>query len=133
VSKTPHAQEFTSIRVGGGSADYKRTTLDTNQRVNNSVAFRFNACGRTPDSRSRRCEVQELGLAPSLLLGMGKPTQLTMNFSHMQQNNIPDFGLPTLLPDTAINAASRSTISTSATSTASRRATTRTRPRISGR
>ena len=44
------------------------------------------------------------GLAPSLGIGMGKPTQLTLNFSHMQQNNIPDFGIPTLLPDTAIAA-----------------------------
>ena len=54
------AQDFTSIRLGGGSADYKRTTLDVNQRLNNSVAFRFNGdvaghrlC-RTAMSRSTR-------------------------------------------------------------------------------
>jgi len=104
VSKTPHAQEFTSIRLGGGSADYKRTTLDTNQRLNNSVAFRFNAMWQDTGYAGRDvAKYKSWGLAPSLLLGMGKPTQLTLNFSHMQQNNIPDFGLPTLLPDTAIN------------------------------
>ena len=104
VSKTPHAQEFTSIRLGGGSADYKRTTLDTNQRLNNSVAFRFNAMWQDTGYAGRDvAKYKSWGLAPSLLLGMGKPTQLTLNFSHMQQNNIPDFGIPTLLPDTAIN------------------------------
>ena len=42
------------------------------------------------------------GLAPSLVVGLGTPTQLTLNYSRMQQNNIPDWGIPTLLPDVAI-------------------------------
>jgi len=42
------------------------------------------------------------GVAPSLAVGVGTPTQLTLNYSRLQQNNIPDWGIPTLLPDTAI-------------------------------
>ena len=100
--RTPRT--FTSIRLGGGSADYKRTTLDTNQRLNNSVAFRFNAMWQDTGYAGRDvAKYKSWGLAPSLLLGMGKPTQLTLNFSHMQQNNVPDWGIPTLLPDVAIN------------------------------
>ena len=104
VSKVAGPQDFTTIRLGGGSADYKRTTLDVNHRMASTVAFRFNAMWQDTGYAGRDvAKYKSWGLAPSLVVGMGKPTQLTLNFSHMQQNNIPDWGIPTLLPDVAIN------------------------------
>lgn len=103
VSKIAGPQDFTTVRLGGGSADYKRSTIDVNRRMTNSVAFRFNAMWQDTGYAGRDvAKYQSWGLAPSLVVGMGKPTQLTLNFSHMQQHNIPDWGIPTLLPDVAI-------------------------------
>ncbi|MEI9893691.1 MAG: TonB-dependent receptor [Chthoniobacter sp.] len=34
------------------------------------------------------------GVAPSLAFGLGTPTQLTLSYLHLQQNNMPDFGVP---------------------------------------
>ena len=34
------------------------------------------------------------GLAPSFTLGLGEPTQLTLEYLHQQQNDIPDYGIP---------------------------------------
>jgi catecholate siderophore receptor len=42
------------------------------------------------------------GVAPSLALRLDRQTQLTLSYSRLQQDNIPDWGFPTLLPDVAI-------------------------------
>ena len=39
------------------------------------------------------------GIAPSLALGLGTPTRVYANLSHLEQDNIPDYGLPATLPD----------------------------------
>ncbi len=52
----------------------------------------------------RRDEVTQKGwgFAPSVGFGLGTPTSLTLGYQHLQQNNIPDYGLPGTLPDLAV-------------------------------
>jgi catecholate siderophore receptor len=102
VTKSANATDATSLQFGGGSADYKRFTADVNRRISKTAAVRLNVMGQ--DSGVPRRDVVKnkgWGLAPSLALGLGTPTQVTINYQRLQQNNIPDYGLPATLPDLA--------------------------------
>src|SRR5262249_17808357 len=103
VTKTPGLLNATTVRVTAGNADYGRGTFDINRKVNNLVAFRLNGVWQDTGYAGRDvAKYRTRGLAPSLVVGMNTPTQLTMTYSRMKQDNIPDWGIPTLLPDAAI-------------------------------
>src|SRR4029079_10147262 len=92
VTKTPSQDTAGTVRFTGGNADYKRTTVDVNQKLTDSVAFRMN--GMWQDTGYPRRDVAKYGswgIAPSLALRLGKQTQLTMSYSRLQQDNIPDW------------------------------------------
>ena len=103
VTKSANLQNSTNVRVGAGSADYGRAAFDVNRKINNLVAFRLNGVWQDAGYAGRDiARYRTWGLAPSLVVGLSTPTQLTANYSRMKQDNIPDWGIPTLLPDTAI-------------------------------
>ena len=103
VTKAPSLQDAASARLTGGSADNGRATFDVNRKLGKSVAFRLNGMWQNTGYAGRDvAKYKSWGVAPSLAVGVGTPTQLTLNYSRLQQNNIPDWGIPTLLPDTAI-------------------------------
>jgi catecholate siderophore receptor len=59
--------------------------LRLNLMVNrNNIADRDNA------------EYNRFGIAPSLVMGLGTPTRLTFTYLHLQEYDIPDYGLPWL-------------------------------------
>jgi catecholate siderophore receptor len=102
VTKSAETMNFASARLIGGNASYKRGTLDVNRRLSPTTAIRVN--GMWQDAGvPRRDEVQQKGwgVAPTLGLGLGKPTSLTLSYQHLHQNNVPDYGLPGTLPDLA--------------------------------
>src|SRR5882757_5959542 len=103
VTKQASLQDTASARLTGGSADNGRATFDVNRKLGKSVAFRLNGMWQNTGYPGRDvAKYKSWGVAPSLAVGVGGPTQLTLNYSRLQQNNIPDWGIPTLLPDTAI-------------------------------
>ena len=103
VSKEPEAKPEGTIRFVGGNGNYKRFTLDVNHRLTNTIGARLNGVWQNSGYPGRDvAKYRTWGFAPSVTFGMGRPTSLTLNYFHMQQNNIPDWGIPTLLPDTAI-------------------------------
>jgi catecholate siderophore receptor len=105
VTKAANLDDSASARLTGGNADYKRGTFDVNRPVSNTVALRFN--GMWQDSGvAGRDEVTQAGwgFAPSVGFGLGTPTELTVSYQHVQQNNLPDYGLPATLPDLAVAA-----------------------------
>jgi catecholate siderophore receptor len=95
VSKTPQAAAHRSGTLGGGNADYKRGTLDLNQPVGNGSAFRLNAMW-TDAGTPGRSEVENArwGLSPSLAFGLGTATRVLLGHSHLDQDNVPDYGIP---------------------------------------
>ncbi|MES1147053.1 MAG: TonB-dependent receptor, partial [Solimonas sp.] len=102
VTKSANATNSTAVQIGGGSASYKRLTGDINRKITDTVAVRLNVMGQD-SGVPRRDEVKQKGwaVAPSLALGLGTPTQVTFNYQRLQQNNVPDYGLPGTLPDLA--------------------------------
>ena len=97
VSKVPSLQAGRAISLGGGSADYKRGTLDVNQPVSGlgGASLRLNAMWQDAATPGRDVvENNRWGLAPSIAFGLRTPTRLTASYFRLQQDGIPDYGLP---------------------------------------
>jgi len=99
ISKFARLGDFTTVQATAGSADYGRVTVDTNQELSASpiagTVLRLNGVW-TDAGIVGRDEVKNRnsGAASSLAFGLGTPTQLTLNYQHLHQNNLPDYGLP---------------------------------------
>jgi catecholate siderophore receptor len=97
ATKRPSLSASRHASVGIGSSDYKRGTLDLNQPVagTDSVAFRLNAMWTDADTPGRDAVTSERwAVAPSLALGLGTPTRVTLSHSYLAQDNMPDYGIP---------------------------------------
>ncbi|MET0214822.1 MAG: TonB-dependent siderophore receptor, partial [Vicinamibacterales bacterium] len=95
ATKTPHLGATHNVSLGLGSSDYKRGTLDVNQPMGDTVAFRLNAVWNDADTPGRDgVTSQRWGIAPSLALGIGTPTRVTLDYAHLDQDNLPDYGIP---------------------------------------
>ena len=105
VTKSATLQNTADVRLSAGNASQRRATFDVNRRLSDSVAFRVN--GMLQDSGvPGRDEVTQKawGFAPSLSVGIGKPTTATISYQRVDQDNLPDHGLPGTLPDLAVAA-----------------------------
>lgn len=97
VSKTPKAAAFNDGSLSLGSNHLLRATADINQPLNASTALRLNAMAEGSEVAERdEAENRRFAVAPSLTLGLGGPTELTLSFLHQQEENVPDLGLPYL-------------------------------------
>jgi catecholate siderophore receptor len=95
VSKAPQLTDFARASAVGGTNSEIRATTDVNYAVTDDAAFRLNAMGLRSQVADRDFVKNERwGLAPSFTLGLGEPTQLTLEYLHQQQNDIPDYGIP---------------------------------------
>jgi catecholate siderophore receptor len=59
------------------------------------ASFRLNAMWMQSDVANRdSVEYERWGVAPSLAVGFGEDTLLTLSYFHMTQDNTPDYGIP---------------------------------------
>jgi catecholate siderophore receptor len=108
VTKTPRLETFRAVTAGIGTDDYYRATLDVNQALPDSpvvgTAVRVNGLWQDAGVAGRdEVENKTWAIAPSLALGLGTATRATLSLQHMEQDNVPDYGLPwvpTLTGDT---------------------------------
>jgi len=94
-TKAPRNYNFASGTVGGGNASQWSGTADVNHVVSDHVAVRLNAMrkgGYTPGRDF--VKVNRFGVAPSLALGLGLPTRMTVSYSETHNKDTPDFGMP---------------------------------------
>jgi catecholate siderophore receptor len=95
ASKVPHLGATRSLSLGLGSSGYKRGTLDINQPTAGSAAFRVNAMWNDGSTPGRDAVTnQRWGIAPSLAFGIGTPTRVTVDYAHLDHDNVPDYGIP---------------------------------------
>jgi catecholate siderophore receptor len=95
-TKTAHQSLSRSASFGVGSAAYQRGTLDVNQPIAGleGASLRLNAMWTDTGYAGRDIvENESWGVAPSLAVGLGKRVRATLNFQHLEQNNVPDYGL----------------------------------------
>lgn len=101
VTKTPKDHDFYEVQGSYGTSEYYRSTIDINQTIPENefdlggVAFRMNGVFHSQDFAERDyVHDQRWGLAPSFTVGMGTPTRATLSYMHLQQDNLPSYGIP---------------------------------------
>jgi catecholate siderophore receptor len=95
VSKTPKFGSFGEGSLSVGTDETKRLTVDDNIELTPTSAFRLNAMEETAHVAGRDDTVSNhIGLAPSITLGLGTPTRATFSLFYMDDDDIPDYGLP---------------------------------------
>lgn len=103
VTKQASLFNSASVRLTGGTADTKRGTFDANRALTNTIAVRVNGMWQDSGYAGRDvANYKSWGFSPAISFGLGTSTQLGLNYSHVQENNLPDWGIPALLPDVAI-------------------------------
>lgn len=97
VSKLPEATDFGTVDLSFGNADYKRGTFDINRKLSDTIALRVEGMAHDQDVAGRDSIWQKRwGLAPSLTIGLGTQTRLTLAYYHMTSHELPDSGIPYL-------------------------------------
>lgn len=95
VSKTPKLDNFIHGSASYGNRGQHRLTMDGNVTLTDSMAFRLNAMRMGGNAPGRNAvEYDRWGIAPSLAFGLGTPTRVTLNYSHIENNDTPDWGMP---------------------------------------
>jgi catecholate siderophore receptor len=98
VSKVADLIGRTEVAATLGSFSQKRLTADLNAPFGQSSALRV--VGLAEDGGSFRYpqDVERTGLAPSLRLGIGYPTELTLSYYYLKTRDVTDYGQPALSP-----------------------------------
>ncbi|KIQ97074.1 catecholate siderophore receptor Fiu [Lysobacter sp. A03] len=97
VSKQAHGHDRASVTGSYGSADQKRVTADWNKTLGDTSALRLNLMVQDSGVPGRdTIENKRWAIAPSLAFGLGTDTRTTLNLLHIQQDNLPDGGVPTI-------------------------------------
>ncbi|MEX3692571.1 TonB-dependent receptor [Paraburkholderia sp. BR14263] len=95
TTKTPQDDNFINGSVGLGTDSYRRATIDWNQTLNDTTAFRLNAMGHDADQAGRTdVYSKRWGVAPSIAFGLNTPTTVTVSYYHLNTYDMPDFSVP---------------------------------------
>lgn len=95
ISKAPTLAPLWSGTIVGGTNDEIRATADINQPIGQDAAIRINAMGERSKVADRDLvRNHRWGVAPSLTLGIGGPDTFTAEYYHLEENDIPDVGIP---------------------------------------
>lgn len=98
-SKQPLADNLSAATVSVGTDDQKRLTADINRALDasGSSAVRLNLLAQDSGTPGRDfVRNKRWGIAPSVAFGLGTATRTTLSYLHMDQQNRPDGGLPTV-------------------------------------
>ena len=115
VTKTPGLESFYSGTTSYSADEYAssgnfRTTFDLNQAIGNSplegTAVRLNALFQEGGVAGRDwAEKNSWGVAPSITIGLGTPTRFTLAYQHIEQNDLPEYGVPVAILPGFVNSA----------------------------
>ncbi|MEN5205253.1 catecholate siderophore receptor Fiu [Stenotrophomonas sp. TWI700] len=97
VSKQANLHNAVSGTVSAGTDSQQRGTADWNQALGATSALRVNAMWQDSDQPGRDHVInRRWGIAPSLAFGLGTSTRYFLNLLYVDQDNVPDGGVPTL-------------------------------------
>jgi catecholate siderophore receptor len=95
ISKQPQLESLAAISVSGGQDDYFRTTGDFNMPLSSNAAARVTVMDQSNNVVDRdQVHYKTYGVAPTIALGIGTPTRLTLSYFKEEENNLPDYGIP---------------------------------------
>jgi catecholate siderophore receptor len=98
ISKQPYLRDANSASLSYGSDEQRRVTADFNQAVGaGGAAFRINLMAQDSGVPGRdEINRKRWAIAPSVAFGLDTATRLYVNLLHVDQNNVPDGGVPTI-------------------------------------
>lgn len=95
VTKKPSLEAFNRAEVSVGTDSYFRATADLNRPIDDDSAVRINLMRHQSDKPGRDvAEESRYGLYAAYTWGFKGPTQITADFLHTRQDDLPDAGLP---------------------------------------
>jgi catecholate siderophore receptor len=103
TTKTPHAGSAYSATFSGGTAEQSRLAADVNwgRPMDHQggwashSAFRLNMLWQDSGVPGRdEVKLESRAAAPSLAVGVGTATRVTLAAQIMRQDNVPDYGIP---------------------------------------
>lgn len=97
-SKQPELRPFVEVQADGGTGATRRLTMDMNEPLSflgTDDSLRLNLMGDEGGVAERDVtQNRRFGVAPALSFGLGTPNRLTADYFHLQENDIPDYGIP---------------------------------------
>jgi catecholate siderophore receptor len=94
VTKRPLGTDQSVVSAGIGTDNYYRGTVDINKRVSDLIAVRLNAVYHENDVPGRKVEsYKRWGVAPAITIGIDQPTNLTLQYEHLDDKGMPQYGL----------------------------------------
>jgi catecholate siderophore receptor len=94
ISKVPSRNALNEASITVGTQPSLRLTADLNQPLGEDSAFRIAVMGQDVSSTRDVMKNQDYGIAPSLRLGIGGPTEVTLSALLTHNKDMPDYGLP---------------------------------------
>jgi catecholate siderophore receptor len=91
--KQPQLNGQDEVTATIGSHGYLRSTADLNRRLSDTSAFRVEMMGQDIKSTRDVMSNQDYGIAPSLRLGIGTPTEITLSALVAHNRDMPDYGV----------------------------------------
>jgi len=94
VTKRPLADDQAFLSAGIGTDNYYRATVDVNKRLSDVIAVRLNAVYHENDIPGRDVEnYKRWGVAPAITFGIDSPTSLTLQYEHLDDDAMPQYGM----------------------------------------
>jgi catecholate siderophore receptor len=92
VGKQPTLRDHNEVSATIGTDDYLRTTADLNRRLSDTSAFRLNLMAQDVGTTRDVMKNKDFGVAPSLRLGIGTATEITLSALLEHNRDMPDYG-----------------------------------------
>jgi catecholate siderophore receptor len=95
VTKTPKRGTFAEANLIAATAPQGRLEADVNHAMSDQLQLRVNAMGQMGRVAGRDVvEENRAGFAPSVRVGLGEKTWLTLDYLYQRERGIPDYGQP---------------------------------------
>jgi catecholate siderophore receptor len=95
VTKKAQAEDFLVTRLGAGTDEFLRGSLDANHSFGERAAFRLNVLSQGGDVPGRNeVFLDHRGIAPSLAFGLGTPTRINLDYYYYRTDDMPDYSMP---------------------------------------
>ncbi|SNT00742.1 catecholate siderophore receptor [Noviherbaspirillum humi] len=94
VSKKAKPVDINEAALTVGSFQYKRLVADLNKVINDDLSFRLNFMNTDTGTFRNDVKQRRWGVAPTLTWGAGTSDEVNLSYFYLQENNIPDFGVP---------------------------------------
>jgi len=94
VTKKPVLKDLAEVTASVTSNGLARSTMDYNNATSDTSAVRVMAMAQDGNATTRQqSRLQDAGLAPSLRLGIGTPTEITLSALLQHNHDMPDYGV----------------------------------------